>query len=79
MKAYPPPPPPPTSTDTLKATLTTFSEFTFGDALEDQQLGCLWQGDHLLTVSLSGNINFLDTNNPSCPKRIIKVIALTLS
>lgn len=54
-------------------TLIIFSEFTFGSAIEDQQLGCLWQGDYLLTVSLSGNINYLDTNNPTCPKRILKV------
>ena len=48
--------------------------FTFGDTVDDQQLGCLWQGDYLLTVSLSGNINYLDTNNPSSPMRIIKVV-----
>lgn len=53
-----------------------FSEFTFGNALEDQQLGCLWQQDYLLTVSLSGQINYLDINNPSCPKRIVKVSEL---
>lgn len=51
---------------------TASTEFTFGDAIEDQQLGCLWQGDYLLTVSLSGNINYLDTSNPSSPKRIVK-------
>ncbi|KAJ7375242.1 hypothetical protein OS493_001987 [Desmophyllum pertusum] len=51
---------------------TVSTEFTCGSALEDQQLGCLWQGDHLLTVSLSGNINYLDINNPSSPRRIIK-------
>ena len=55
-------------------TLIIFSEFTFGSAIEDQQLGCLWQGDYLLTVSLSGNINYLDINNPTCPKRILKVL-----
>lgn len=51
---------------------TVSTEFTFGCTLEDQQLGCLWQGDHLLTVSLSGHINYLDINNPSCPKRVVK-------
>ena len=44
-----------------------------GTELEDQQLSCLWQDDHLLTVSLSGNINYLDRNNPSKPLRVIKV------
>ncbi|XP_078354362.1 WD repeat-containing protein 1-B-like [Oculina patagonica] len=51
---------------------TSSTEFTFGSDLEHQQLGCLWQGDHLLTVALSGNINYLDTNNPSSPRKIIK-------
>ena len=44
-----------------------------GNELEDQQLGCLWQGDYLLSVSLSGYINYLDKNNPSAPIRVIKV------
>ncbi|EDO43209.1 predicted protein [Nematostella vectensis] len=46
--------------------------FEMGSNLEDQQLGCLWMGDNLLSVSLSGNINYLDRNNPSTPSRIIK-------
>ncbi|KAK3603031.1 hypothetical protein CHS0354_037779 [Potamilus streckersoni] len=48
------------------------SEFVFGNAVDNMQLGCLWQGNHLLTVSLSGYINYLDVNNPSRPLRIIK-------
>lgn len=47
------------------------TEFTFGNAIDDQQLGCLWQGDYLLTVSLSACINYLDVNNPSRPRRIL--------
>ncbi|XP_068133607.1 WD repeat-containing protein 1 [Hyperolius riggenbachi] len=46
--------------------------FTFGTETLDQQLGCLWQKDYLLTVSLSGYINYLDKNNPSRPQRVIK-------
>ncbi|CAD5116487.1 DgyrCDS5367 [Dimorphilus gyrociliatus] len=46
--------------------------FDMGKAIEDMQVGCLWQGSHLLTVSLSGYINYLDKNNPSTPLRIIK-------
>lgn len=38
------------------------------------QVSCLWQGNHLLSVSLSGFINYLDVDNPEKPKRIIKVI-----
>lgn len=47
--------------------------FNMGSNVLDQQLGCLWQKDHLLTLSLSGYINYLDKNNPDKPLRIIKV------
>ncbi|XP_036083405.1 WD repeat-containing protein 1 isoform X2 [Rousettus aegyptiacus] len=46
--------------------------FTMGSNILDQQLGCLWQNDHLLSISLSGYINYLDKNNPSKPLRVIK-------
>lgn len=48
------------------------TKFLMGDAVEDQQVSCLWQGEHILTVSLSGFINYLDLANPTKPKRIIK-------
>lgn len=38
---------------------------------EDQQVGCLWQGNHLLSVSLSGKINYVDRNNNDKPLRVI--------
>lgn len=47
-------------------------EFTFGDKIENQQLACLWTGDHMLTVELSGYINYLDKENPSQPKKVLK-------
>ncbi|KAK1346057.1 hypothetical protein QTO34_008526 [Cnephaeus nilssonii] len=46
--------------------------FPMGSNVLDQQLGCLWQKDHLLSISLSGYINYLDKNNPSKPLRVIK-------
>jgi len=46
--------------------------FSFEDTLENQQLGCLWQGDDLITISLSGEITYLDVNNPNKPKRVIR-------
>lgn len=49
------------------------SEFKMGTAVEDQQLSCLWQGPHILSLSLSGCINYLDVNNPGTPLRILKV------
>ena len=39
-----------------KATTT----FTIGTTIDDQQLGCLWSGNYMLSISLSGNINYLD-------------------
>lgn len=48
------------------------SEFPMGTAVEDQQVSCLWQGEHILTVSLSGFISYLDVNNPTKPLRVIK-------
>ncbi|XP_035618777.1 WD repeat-containing protein 1-like [Oncorhynchus keta] len=49
--------------------LTTFN---MGADVMDQQLGCLWQKDHLLSISLSGYINYLDKSNPDKPLRTIK-------
>lgn len=40
--------------------------------MEDQQLGCLWQGNYILSVSLNGFIYYLDPSNPSHPRKIIK-------
>lgn len=48
-------------------------EFPMGTQIEDQQVGCLWQGSYLLSVSLSGYINYLDVNNPAKPLRVLKV------
>ena len=44
-----------------------------GKALEDMQVGCAWVGETLISVSLSGYINYLDMENPNKPKKIIKV------
>lgn len=48
------------------------TQFNMGTTVEDQQVSCLWQGNYLLSVSLSGFINYLDANNPEKPLRIIK-------
>lgn len=52
---------------------TAVTTFNMGADVLDQQLGCLWQKNHLLSVSLSGYINYLDRNNPDRPLRTIKV------
>lgn len=46
-------------------------EFVLGKEVDDQQLSCLWMGDHLLSVSLAGEIKYLDRNNPSTPLRVV--------
>lgn len=43
-----------------------------GSDVLDQQVSCLWQNNHLLSVSLSGFINYLDVNNPTKPLRVVK-------
>ncbi|XP_014231667.1 actin-interacting protein 1 isoform X2 [Trichogramma pretiosum] len=53
-------------------TRTLVDEFVMGNTVDDQQVSCLWQGNHVLSVSLSGFINYLDLNNPLKPLRIIK-------
>ncbi|KAK8769080.1 hypothetical protein V5799_014456 [Amblyomma americanum] len=57
------------------STLSVVTEFVMGSDVMDQQVSCLWQGDYLLSVSLSGFINYLDINNPEKPLRVIKVRA----
>lgn len=45
--------------------------FNMGNAVENQQVSCLWQGKHLLSVSLSGVINYLDVDNPDTPLQVL--------
>ncbi|KAF3856033.1 hypothetical protein F7725_016756 [Dissostichus mawsoni] len=51
---------------------TAVTTFNLGSDVTDQQLGCLWQNEHLLTISLSGYINYLDKNNPDRTIRTVK-------
>lgn len=65
-------------------TKSVVAEFVMGTQVEDQQVSCLWQGQYLLTVSLSGFITYLDVNNPSKPIRVLKghnkpITVMTLS
>lgn len=45
--------------------------FVFGDEVNDQQVGALWHQEYLVTVSLSGAINYLDLKEPSKPLRVL--------
>jgi len=48
--------------------------FTFGDnaPVELQMLGCLWQGDELISIALSGDVYYLDVNAPDKPKKVVR-------
>lgn len=52
-------------------TLTVEKTFTFGNDTLDQQVGALWTASFLITVSLSGAINYLDVDNVAQPKRVL--------
>uniref|UniRef100_A0A672N310 WD repeat domain 1 n=1 Tax=Sinocyclocheilus grahami TaxID=75366 RepID=A0A672N310_SINGR len=46
------------------------STFNLGSDVQDQQLGCLWLKNHLLSVSLSGYINYLDRRHSNLVSRM---------
>ncbi|KAI9205325.1 WD40-repeat-containing domain protein [Polychytrium aggregatum] len=50
------------------------STFSPSDApgINDQQVGNLWQGQHLISLSLSGDINYFDRSVPGKPSRVVK-------
>ncbi|MCL4128450.1 UNVERIFIED_CONTAM: hypothetical protein GTU68_035864 [Idotea baltica] len=49
------------------------AEFAMGTQIEDQQLTCLWtSANFIVSVSLSGFINFLDVEKPGAPVKIVK-------
>jgi WD40 repeat protein len=56
------------------ASLAAEKTFTFSaDAqVGDMQVSIVWSGSRLLSVSLNGNINVLDLENPSSPSQIIQ-------
>ena len=45
--------------------------FTFGTEIGDMQVGVVWTKNHILSVSLSGAINYLDPTNPQQPTRVV--------
>jgi len=47
------------------------AECKFGTQVDDMQLASLWQDDHLITVSLSGHINYLDPATAQI-KKVVK-------
>lgn len=51
---------------------TVSATFSFGCEVTDMQVGCLWLGEYLITVSLGGNISYL---SPADPTRLLKVVS----
>lgn len=49
-------------------------KFTFSDAPQvgDMQVSVIWMKDHIISLSLNGDLNFLDLENPSIPKQVIQ-------
>lgn len=60
--------------DVAAAAPSLVSTFTFSDSpqLEDAQVGCAWIGEHLVSLSLGGELNILDPNNPTKPRSVIR-------
>jgi WD40 repeat protein len=57
------------------ATKTARKTFTFGapkPEVKDMQVAVAWVKNHLVSLSLSGDLNLLDIENPAKPKRIIQ-------
>ncbi|KAI8615598.1 WD40-repeat-containing domain protein [Chytriomyces sp. MP71] len=55
------------------ATRAVIHTVQIGDAglVDNQQVGCLWQGEHLITVSLNGDINYISKDSAT-PIRVVK-------
>jgi len=43
----------------------------FGNDVNDQQVGIAWEDNVIVSVSLSGSINYLDENNAEAPKKVL--------
>ncbi|CAI9738774.1 actin-interacting protein 1 isoform X2 [Octopus vulgaris] len=53
-------------------TYTLVKEFVFGKTLDDMLVSCIWIGNNIITISLSGFITYLDRNCPEKPLRVLK-------
>ncbi|ETV92547.1 hypothetical protein H310_13211 [Aphanomyces invadans] len=54
-------------------TMSVVTTFTFGSgAIEDMQVAVVWVGDFLVSLSLSGDLNYLDVTRPDTPLRVVQ-------
>lgn len=49
---------------------TTFS-FGSPPTIDHMQVGCLWLGPHIITLSLSGDLSYLSPSAPAAPLRVL--------
>ncbi|KAJ3205559.1 hypothetical protein HDU82_005132 [Entophlyctis luteolus] len=54
-----------------RSVVQTFNVGVTPGLVENQQVGCLWQGDYIISLSLNGNINYFDKSSSS-PIRVVK-------
>ncbi|TMW55592.1 hypothetical protein Poli38472_010474 [Pythium oligandrum] len=56
------------------ATRSVVTKFTFGDKpqIKDMQVAVAWKDDYLISLSLSGDLNYLDISNPAQPKKVVQ-------
>ncbi|KAJ0410156.1 hypothetical protein ATCC90586_008434 [Pythium insidiosum] len=56
------------------ATRSVVKTFTFSSSpqIKDMQVAVVWKNEHLVSLSLSGDLNYLDLENPSKPKKIVQ-------
>ena len=47
--------------------------------MNDMQVGCDWIGDNLISVSLSGALNFFKLDNELEPTKVVKVDLLIMT
>ncbi|OQS01263.1 hypothetical protein ACHHYP_01480 [Achlya hypogyna] len=52
-------------------TLSVVTTFTFGSTIQDMQQAVVWHGDYMLSLSLSGDLNYLNPATPDKPTRIL--------
>ncbi|KAK3253192.1 hypothetical protein CYMTET_37542 [Cymbomonas tetramitiformis] len=58
--------------------LTTFN-FAAKPQVEHMQVGCIWLGDYLVSVSLSGDINYLDPTAGDGPVKVLSAHSKTIT
>lgn len=54
--------------------LFNYSSFEVGKTVDEMLVGCLWQGDNIMAVALSGYIYYFNKNDPSTPLKVTKVL-----